>query len=352
MTDRAARVGEVQTVLGPVPPAALGVTMIHEHLLIDLTCLFSEPTSERERALARQPVQMSNLSWIRRFWNSNLDNLRLDDEASMVEEARQYRADGGATIVEVSNVGLGRDPIGLQRIARAVSLNIVMGCGYYVAPSHPPDMDDRTVEQIEDEIVRDITLGVGDTGVRAGIIGELGCSWPLTANERKVLQAGARAQRRTGAPISVHIGRHEDSPLEIMACLKDAGADLGRVIMSHMDRIWPPLDKLRTLARAGCAIGLDTFGQETWVYPFGGADRLSDAQRVDLIKLLVADGFDRQIFVSHDVGYKHRLSSYGGSGLSHILTTVIPFVMRRKGLTDDLIHLFLVENPARILAFA
>lgn len=352
MTDRAARSGEIQTVLGPVAPSSLGVTMIHEHLLIDLTCLFAEPATEHERELARQPVQLSNLSWIRRNWNSSLDNLRLNDEAVMIDEARQFHGDGGATIVDVSNVGLGRDPLGIKRIARAVGLNVVMGSGYYVAPSHPADMDRRSVEQIEDEIVRDITVGVGDTSVRAGIIGELGCSWPLTANERKVLHAGARAQRRTGAPISVHIGRHEDSPLEIMACLKDCGADLARVIMSHMDRIWPPQDKLRILARAGCGIGLDTFGQETWVYPFGGADRLSDAQRVDLINLLVADGFERQVYLSHDVGYKHRLSSYGGSGLSHILNTVIPFVMRRKGLGDDLIHRFLVENPARFLAFA
>ncbi|MBM3601988.1 MAG: aryldialkylphosphatase [Alphaproteobacteria bacterium] len=350
--DRPAKSGEAQTVLGPVAASALGVTMVHEHLLIDLTCLFTEPADGSERDLARQPVGLSNLSWIRRFWNSNLDNLRLDDEAVMIEEAMQYRRQGGATVVEVSNIGLGRDPEGIRRIARATGLHVVMGSGCYVAPSHPPDMDSRTVEQIEEEIVRDITVGVGDTGIRAGIIGELGCSWPITANERKVLQAGARAQRRTGAPLSIHIGRHEDSPLEIMACLREAGADLGRTIMSHMDRIWPPLDKLKTLARAGCGIGLDTFGQETWMYPFGGADRLSDAQRVDLIKILVAEGFDRQVLVSHDVGYKHRLSSYGGSGLAHVLSTVIPYVMRRKGVEDERINQFLVTNPARYIAFA
>jgi phosphotriesterase-related protein len=119
-----------------------------------------------------------------------------------------------------------------------------------------------------------------------------------------------------------------------------------------MDRIWPPLDKLRAVARAGMGIGLDTFGQETWMYPFGGADRLSDAQRVDLINILVAEGFDRQVLLSHDVGYKHRLSSYGGSGLGHILSTVIPYVMRRKGVPDARINQFLVDNPARYLAFA
>ncbi|MBM3571792.1 MAG: hypothetical protein FJX52_05435 [Alphaproteobacteria bacterium] len=348
----AARAGEVQTVLGPVTPESLGIAMVHEHLLIDLTCLYSEPGTERELKLAHQPVDLKNLSWIRRYWNSNLDNLRLNDEVVMVGEAAEFRGEGGGTIVEVSNGGLGRDPAGLQRIAKATGLYIVMGSVYYVAPSHPANMDQKTIEEIEEEITRDITVGVGETGIRAGIIGELGCSWPLTINEKKVLHAGARAQRRTGAPMTIHIGRHEDSPLEITECLKQAGADLSRTLLSHMDRIWPPLDKLRALARAGMGIGLDTFGQETWIYPFGRADRLTDAQRVDLIKILIADGFERQVYLSHDVGYKHRLSSYGGSGLAHMLSTVIPHIMRRKGISEDIIGKFLVENPARLLAFA
>lgn len=352
MQTRTADRGEVQTVLGAVAPEKLGITLVHEHLLIDLTCLFAEPTGARERALARQPVAMNNLAWIRRNWNSNLDNLRLDDEATMIEEALDFKYEGGSTIVDVGNIGLARDPHGLARIARASGLNVVMGSGHYVAPAHPADMDERPVERIAEAIVNDITIGVDGSGVRAGIIGELGCSWPLAANERKVLEAGALAQRRTGAAITIHIGRHPDSPLEILDCLEDAGADPTRVIMGHMDRIWPPQANLRKLMAAGCYIAFDTFGQETWVYPFGGADRLSDAQRVDLIKWLLAEGYGDKVLVSHDVGYKHRLSRYGGSGYSHILNTVVPHVMRRKGMTDGEIDAILVANPARVLQLA
>ena len=344
--------GEVQTVLGPVAAEDLGITMVHEHLLIDLTCLFMEPGEASERARSRQPVSLDNLAWVRRNWNASLDNLRLDDETLAVEEAMQLKLAGGSTIVEVSNIGLARDPAGLQRIARATGLNVVMGCGYYVDVAHPPGMDTKSEADIEEEIVNDITAGVGPFSVRAGIIGELGCSSPLTKNEIKVLRAGARAQQRTGASISIHIGRDPFSPVEIVDCLDTAGADLSRVILGHMDRIAHPMDILTQLASRGCSIAFDTFGQETWVYPFNPSDRLSDIQRVDILVALIDAGFGNKLMVSHDVGYKHRLDKYGGCGYAHILTTVVPHHMRRKGITEAQLQAILVDNPARLLAFA
>jgi phosphotriesterase-related protein len=343
--------GDVQTVLGPIAADSLGIALVHEHLLVDVSGLFIAPDGARGRALARQPVTLKNLSWVRRNWVSNLDNLRLDDEALAIEEALQFKLDGGMTLVDVGSMGLGRDPIGLQRVARATGLHVVMGCGYYVADCHPPDMDARSEEAIEEEIVRDVTVGVGAAGVRAGIIGELGCSWPLAKNERKVLRAAARAQRRTGVAISIHTGRHETSPLEILEVLGEAGADLSRVVMGHLDRTWPDMDSLRKLAREGCYLAFDTFGQETWAYPLAPLDRLTDAQRVDVIVRLATEGLLDRILVSHDVGFKHRLASYGGSGYSHLLTTVVP-QMRRKGLTEEQIRTLLVENPARVLPLA
>lgn len=105
-------------------------------------------------------------------------------------------------------------------------------------------------------------------------------------------------------------------------------------------------------AERGCYIAFDTFGQETWVYPFSPSDRLSDVQRVDLQMALIAEGFLDRLLVSHDVGYKHRLSAYGGCGYAHILSTVVPHHMRRKGMTDEHLHAILVENPARVLQLA
>jgi phosphotriesterase-related protein len=343
-----AKKGEAQTVTGPVSADQLGIVMMHEHLLLDVCCYFHEPIGQRDRAIAHQPVSLKNLSWIRRNWTSNLDNMRLDDEVIAIEEVSEYKLAGGATIVDVGNIGLARNPIGLHRIAQATGLQIVMGCGYYVDLSHPTALGTMTKEEIEEEIVRDIQIGVGESGIRAGIIGELGCSWPITPNEVKVLHAGAAAQRRTGAAITIHTGRNKHSPIEIAEILQSAGADMSRVVMGHLDREWPDFEILRRIARMGCVIAFDTFGQETWNYPLAPMDRLTDWQRVDAICVLVADGLLDQIVVSHDIGFKHRLSNFGGSGYHHILTTVRP-VMRRKGLTESQLQTLLVDTPRRLL---
>lgn len=348
MFERAATAGEVQTVLGPVDPAGLGATLIHEHLLLDVTCYMTVPIGARDRALANAPVSLETLSWVRRNWTSNFDNMRLDDRNLAIRELLEFKYAGGRTIVDVGNKGLARDAAGLREIALATGVQIVMGCGYYVELSHPSNMDEMSIDQIEEEIVRDIKVGVGPGLVKAGIIGELGCSWPVTPNEKKVLRAGARAQRKTGAALTIHTGRHRDSPLQIVEVLEDEGADLSRVVLDHLDREWPDFDKLHSLARRGCWLEFDTFGQETWTYPLAPMDRLTDWQRVEIIKKLTDDGFGDRILVSHDIGFKHRLMSFGGSGYAHILTSVVP-LMLRKGLTEETITDLLVANPARIL---
>ena len=192
--------GKVQTVLGPIEPDELGVTMTHEHLLIDFRCMFQEPVEAGKKGLAYAPLSLENLGWVRYNWTSNLDNLTLFDEDTTVAEVNRYIRAGGTALVDATSIGIGRDPQGLAHIARATGLNIVMGAGYYVGSTHPPDMDVRTVEQLADEVVRDVTEGVGDTGIKSGIIGEIGCSWPWTDNERKVVRAGALAQQRTAPP--------------------------------------------------------------------------------------------------------------------------------------------------------
>jgi len=91
-------------------------------------------------------------------------------------------------------LSLSRDPLALTRISRATGLNVVMGAGYYVAAAHPADMTRGARTRSFREIVREVTVGVGDTGVRAGLIGEIGNTWPWTENEKKV------SARRRGGP--------------------------------------------------------------------------------------------------------------------------------------------------------
>ncbi len=340
--------GMVQTVLGLVPPESLGPTTTHEHLLINFEVMFHAPSEASERYKAFQPVSMENLAWIGYDPFRNLDNCRLLDEDVAVSEALRYKMAGGGTMVDATTIGIGRDPLALARISRVTGLNLVMGAGYYVDAAHPEGMDDKTDSDIAEEMVADITAGVANTGVKAGIIGELGCSWPVTENERKVLRAGAQAQRETGAAILIHPGRNKTAPFEIIDVLAEAGADVSRVIISHLERTIASADAYIELAQTGCCLELDLFGWETSNYAYSEMDMISDAQRMDIIQRLIEEGFSSQIVIAHDICTKHRTTKYGGHGYSHILENIVPR-MRSRGIDEADIQGMIVSTPARLL---
>ena len=342
--------GFAQTVLGPVSPESLGPTMTHEHLLIDFSFMLQPIAEASQVGRAHEPITLENLGWVRHNHYSNLDNLLLVDEDTAIAEAALYRRAGGGTIVDATTLGIGRDPLALTRIARATGLNIIMGAGYYVDAVHPGDMDDKTESDLTSQIIGEITDGVGDTGVKAGIIGEVGCTWPLTQNERKVLSAAASAQRETGAAILIHPGRDEQAPAEILEVLAEAGADISRVIMGHLDRTVFTFETLLEIARTGCYMEYDLFGNESSHYPLSDIAMPSDAQRLDYIKRLATEGFAERLVIAHDICTKHRLVKYGGHGYAHILENIVP-KMRRKGFSAEQIHAITVENPARVLTF-
>lgn len=346
--------GKVQTVLGVIEAGELGSTLPHEHLFLDGSSWFIEPSEPEEKELVHQPICLENLGWIRSHRKSNLDNLRPVDEETAIEEALRFKKAGGNTIVELTPNNVGRSPSGLVRVAQATGLNVIMGTAYYLEQSYRPEMhmDSRTQEDIAEEFVRDITAGVDDSGVKAGIIGELGCSWPLTRNERKVLRAAAMAQQWTDAPINVHPGFHEDAPLEIINVLNDAGAEPNRVIISHISIATSARANRCKLAEMGCYLEWDLFGSDG-EYPLYPApfDTPNDMGRVRQIIQLIEDGYLRQILISQDIWLKMRLSRFGGGGYAHIWNNVIP-LMRSKSITEEQIHAIVVENPGRALTFA
>ena len=200
--------GKVITVNGPMDPDQLGATIMHEHIFIDFwrdkTLGFNAPATDVE--IWDQKLTLENLHLARERKHMK-DNYMLTDEDVAVRELQYFKNSGGRTVVDVTNIGLGRDPLALQRVANATGLNIVMGSGWYQKFYHPVDMDERTVEDLASEIVRDITVGVNGTGIRSGVIGEVGINGnPLTPNEVKSIKASARASRATGASISFHQG--------------------------------------------------------------------------------------------------------------------------------------------------
>jgi phosphotriesterase-related protein len=338
-------------VLGPVPAESLGVTLPHEHLLCDLTPFLRPPQNADEQAFAEAPITIELIGRLRYYPYSSRANLSLTDEALAIEELARYKHAGGSAIVDATNRGIGRDPAGLARIARATGLHVVMGSGYYVSSVHPPGLTARGPGPIADEIVDEVTDGVGSTGIRPGIIGEIGLSWPPHPDEYVVLRAAATAQRRTGAPLVIHPGRHPDAPREAMRVVEDAGGDPTHTIMCHLCRTIHTWEPLLDLARTGCFLEYDLFGQETSYYQSNPAlDMVSDAQRIQWLRRLVDAGYRDRILLSDDVANKYQLVRYGGHGYEHIVVNIVPRLYQR-GFDEDDVRSFIVGNPAHALAF-
>jgi phosphotriesterase-related protein len=344
--------GQVQTVLGPIAPGDMGVTLPHEHLLIDFSVMFAAPAGAADKGRSREPVSLANLGWVRQNFNANLDNLQLLDEQVARDEILLFKDAGGQTVIDPTNRSLGRDPRALARIARATGLHIVMGAGYYVAAAHPPDMARRPEDGIVREIVADLTAGVGESGVRAGLIGEIGCTWPWTDDERKVVRAAVAAQRETGAPLMIHPGRNPRAPMEIATFVQREGGDLRRTIMCHIDRTIADVGAVVDLAQTGLWLEYDLFGLETSYYPYNpDFDMPNDGGRMAHVLALMKAGHEDQLLLSHDIAYKTSLVRYGGYGYHHLLRNVVPR-LRRKGVDDGALRRLLVENPGRAFAFA
>ncbi|MCH8883271.1 MAG: hypothetical protein IIA41_07210, partial [SAR324 cluster bacterium] len=257
---------------------------------------------------------------------------------------------GGGAIVEATSIGLLRDPEGLRETSAATGVHVVMGGSDYYQPYHPEQVAGLSVEDITAEIVRDITEGAGGSGVRAGIIGEVGLGWPHHPDEIKALRASAVAQQETGAALLIHPGRNPASPLAAIAIVREARGDPGRTIMSHIDRTLFSGADMRELAETGCTLEFDLFGQESSYYAHGPIDMPNDAVRIDHLIRLIGQGFRDRLVIAQDICHKRGLKAYGGDGYSHILENVVP-VMKRKGMGQDDIDAILVHNPARILAF-
>lgn len=343
--------GSIQTVLGPIHPSELGATTTHEHIYIDFSFMFRPAQDSPSDEKAEADINLETLGWIRRNYYSNRANVQLMDIDTSIKELAMYREIGGGGVVEATTIGIGRNPEALARISRESGVHIIMGAGFYVDIVHPKDMDDRSVEDLAIQVASEITVGVDGTAIKAGIIGEVGCTWPMTANERKSLHAAAIAQQETGAAILIHPGRHPEAPAEILDLLANFGANNSRVIMGHLDRTVFELDTLRKIADYGCYLEWDLFGNEGSYYPLADIDMPSDAQRIDFIRSIADAGFIDKVVMGQDIATKHRLVTYGGHGYGHLLENIVP-VMHRKGFSEAETRAITIENPAKILTIA
>jgi phosphotriesterase-related protein len=151
--------------------------------------------------------------------------------------------------------------------------------------------------------------------------------------------------------LMVHPGRSDVAPFEVVSILQEVGADLRRTIMCHIDRTISDRGTLRKLADTGCILEYDLFGSEHSNYRLNPLfDMPNDAQRIQSIAWLVAEGYGRQVTISHDVGHKQSLVRYGGFGYAHIVENILPRMLSR-GLRESDIETLVIETPRRLLSF-
>jgi phosphotriesterase-related protein len=185
----------------------------------------------------------------------------------------------------------------------------------------------RTVDDLAREFVSCVRDGFDGTDVKAGLICEIGCSWPWTDAERRSVTAAAIAQQETGALVSIHPGRAPEAPFAIAEALQAAGADLQRTIMCHVERRLYDSESILRLAETGMVLEFDLFGLESSYFAQGRDVPLSsDGARLDWIEALLQAGYRDQIVISHDICQKTRLVEFGGHGYGHIFRNIVPMM--------------------------
>ena len=321
---------QVHTVLGPVDASALGPTLMHEHIFIltaDVQQNYPEEWGEEDERVA-----------------------------DAVRQLRALAAAGITTLVDVTVIGQGRYLPRIKRIAEQVpELNIVVATGCYVFDEVPLFFSRRTA-QVEaslgrpardvmaDFFVRDITEGIGRTGVRAGMLKCAVDEKGLTHGVERVLRAVAQAHGRTGAPITIHTHAASQHGPAILDVLADEGVDLSRVVLGHSGDVTQP-GYLQSMVDAGLTLGMDRFGIDHFA---------SFTQRADLVVDLCRRGLADHLVLSHD--YSCYLDWFPPGSLDdlhdwhylHVSRDVLPY-LRAHGVTDDEIDAMLVRAPARIL---
>jgi phosphotriesterase-related protein len=265
------------------------------------------------------------------------------DEDLVADELRDFRRRGGSTLVDLTPPGVGRDPERLRRLSGASRLQIVMGTGWYREAYYPPEalIDRRSVDDLADELIREFDEGVAGTGVRPGIIGEIGTDKPwISAQEERVHRAAARAAKRTGAAISTHAVM---SPVGMaqLDVFSDEGVDPARVVIGHADS-YPNLDHYLAILDRGANLQFDFLGQRF------GSEEAAEPRLIELIVELLERGFADQLLLSQDVCHNVQLKANGGFGYVYLQQHFLP-KLRTAAVGEGEIARMTVDNPRRIL---
>ena len=312
--------GTVETVRGTVDVERLGRVLMHEHVFV------------------MQPEALQNYGhvWGESYWD---EDVRVADA---IEKLRAVRAAGIETIVDPTAPGLGRFIPRLQRINDAVDLNIVVASGVYAFIELPNFLAYRSVEAITELFVRELRVGIDDTGVRAAFLKCAVERHGLVGDVPKILAAVAAAAVETDAPVMVHTNAAAATGVPALEALTASGVDPGRIVIAHAGDS-NDLAYLRAIADTGATLGFDRFNIEHFN---------PDARRIETLLALLAEGYGDRIHLSHDAAcfidfmigdpaFADEQPNY-----LHISRKILP-ALRQEGVTDEQIDEMMVVNPRR-----
>lgn len=285
-----------------------GYTLMHEHIYIDLS----------------------------KFKN-NID-CKLDLKDSMIEEMKDIYKKGVRNIVELTNIGMGRNIEYLKEISEKTDMNIICSTGFYKSPYFPEYISSMSTKDIEKIILKDILEGIDGSDVKAKIIGEIGTSKnEMTDDEKKVFLASISASNKTNTPISTHLtlGTHAIYQAEFF---KKNGMNMQNLIIGHVD-LSGDIDMILKLLDYGVHISFDTVGKNSYY---------KDEDRAKMLKILEEKKLISKVFLSLDITRRSHLKSNGGIGYSYLFDTFLP-MLYKQGISEKSIELMLRNNPASFL---
>lgn len=342
---------KIQTVLGEITENELGVIAPHEHFFIDTTFEAVTPKSDEEKELFFSDVSINNIDVLRRNPFLVKDNMVLEDLDSIVKEVKRFKKAGGNTIVDLTNVGIKRDLAKIKKVSELAEVNVIAGCGLYTSLTLPNKYSKMTAEQIAYEMIDEIQNGDKETGIRPGVIGEIGTSEFLDDIEKKSLRAAAFANLETKLPIYIHTYPWSRASLEATDILTSEGVRSDQICICHLD-VEFDTEYLNLVFDKGVYAMFDNFGKEYYFTAqdavFSGGPFETDLDRVRMIIRMIKEGRTDRLMLATDVCLKSLLHAYGGWSYDHIFTNIIP-MMLNEGISENDVDTIINKNPKNFI---
>ena len=341
----------IETVRGPIQRSELGVIAPHEHLFIDLTFEAIPPKTEEARVLFEQQVGINNIDVLRRNPFLVKDNMVLSDFDTAVYEMRRFKKAGGTTVVDLTNIGIDRDLKKLREVSEQSGVNVIAGCGFYTGLTIPEPYRSMSAEKIAELMIHEIKNGDPETGIKPGVIGEIGTSEVLDEIEIRGLRSAAWANLETGLPIYIHTYSWSQASLEAIDILTKEGVRPDQICICHLD-VEFDYDYLCKVFDTGVYAMFDNFGKEYYFTKqdavFAGGPFAMDLDRVRMIIRMIRENHTDRLMLATDVCVKSLLHTYGGWSYDHIFTNIVP-MMANEGISEADIDMIIRQNPERFI---